>query len=89
MHVREGRSVALNGETDDQAIVANAHIVLTEIQEYAARNPAFAKMLRNVKMPSGETIEWFASETGWLAVKMLRNVKTPSGETIERLQHKR
>ena len=41
----------------DQAIVANAHIVLTEIQEYAARNPAFAKMLRNVKTPSGETIE--------------------------------
>ena len=45
----------------DQAIVANAHIVLTEIQEYAARNPAFAKMLRNVKTPSGETIERFAS----------------------------
>ena len=58
----------------DQIIVANAHIVLTEIQDYAERNPAFAKMLRNVRTPSGEPIARVASETGLLAVQMLKKV---------------
>jgi hypothetical protein len=58
----------------DQVIVANAHIVLAEIENYAAVNPAFAKLLRNVKTPSGDAVGRFAAETGLLAVRMLKDV---------------
>jgi hypothetical protein len=48
----------------DQVIVRNAAVVLSEIQSYAEINPAFAKLLRNVKTPSGEAIERFALPVG-------------------------
>ena len=58
----------------DQVVVANAHLVLSEIEDYAERNPAFAKMLRNVRTPSGEAIGRFTQETGQLAARMLREI---------------
>lgn len=56
----------------DQQVVRDASVAFAGILEYAHQNPAFAEMLRHVKVPGGRPVEQFASETEQLAVRMLQ-----------------